>query len=60
VASVSVMPATQQPDPARALADPVIIEVTGLLRALKDPDVGRALDSVLSIGKAPGKELDKA
>ena len=32
--------------------------VVGLLRALKDPDVSRALGFVLSIAKALGKELE--
>jgi hypothetical protein len=34
--------------------------VVGLLRALRDPDVSRALGFVLSIAKALGKELDSA
>jgi len=34
--------------------------VVGLLRALRDPDVSRALGFVLSIAKALGKELDNA
>jgi Protein of unknown function (DUF1641) len=34
--------------------------VIGLLRALRDPDVSRALGFVLSIAKALGKELDNA
>jgi hypothetical protein len=34
--------------------------VVGLLRALKDPDVSRALGFMLSIAKALGQELDKA
>lgn len=34
--------------------------IRGLLRALKDPDVSRALGFVLCIAKALGKELDNA
>jgi hypothetical protein len=34
--------------------------VRGILRALKDPDVSRALGFVFSIAKALGRELDKA
>jgi uncharacterized protein YjgD (DUF1641 family) len=34
--------------------------VVGLVRALKDPDVSRALGFVLSIAKALGKKLDNA
>jgi hypothetical protein len=34
--------------------------VVGLVRALKDPDVSRALGFVLSIAKALGQELDNA
>jgi hypothetical protein len=34
--------------------------VVGLVRALKDPDVSRALGFALSIAKALGRELDQA
>jgi uncharacterized protein YjgD (DUF1641 family) len=42
------------------LADLKVTGVVGLVRALRDPDVSRALGFVLSIAKALGKELDNA
>jgi Protein of unknown function (DUF1641) len=41
------------------VSDLKVTGVVGLLRALKDPDVSRALGFVLSIAKALGKELNK-
>ncbi len=39
---------------------PRITGIRALLRALKDPDVSRALGFVMSVAKALGKELDNA
>ena len=41
-------------------SDLKVTGIVGLLRALKDPDVSRALAFVISITKALGKELDNA
>lgn len=59
LASMASRAATQGAEQS-SRGDFKVTGIVGLLRALKDPDVSRALGFVLSIAKALGKELDNA